>query len=309
MISNLSYDINSKPLTSEFDIVVNGITISVDSVYFDPKSTYGFILKVNKQLKSVDTILLSYHGTTLKSNTDLPFGAMVNIKVLNNSPLYNQLPGTVQAENYFVNSGMLVETCTDTGAGLDMGNASTGDYLDYLVNVPSDGTYLFEYRVAATAGGTIELRVVDNPLAPIVINTVAVPNTGGWQIWKSVTATGSLSQGTHTLRLFIKQATYNINWFKAALATGITRLDGSTGIEVFPNPVKDQIHFNTFGLNGSYQVKITNLQGVIVQQFTVELQSGTSEQANISALTEGVYIFSIENKSEKYYTRFIKMKN
>lgn len=309
LTSNLIYDITSKPISSDFDVVVNGEAILIDSVYFDPQSTYRLVVSIGQQLKSVDNILLSYHGITLKSETGIPFGAMIDIKVFNNSPLYNRLPGTIQAENYFANSGLSPETCSDTGAGEDMGNTQTGDYLDYLVYVASDGTYSFEYRVAAISGGVIELRVVDNPLAPVVIQTVAVPNTGGWQTWKSVTAKGTLTQGTHTLRLFIKQATYNINWFKATLSTGTSSLDASKTIDVYPNPVKDQIHFNTTGLNGSYNVKITSLQGVVVQQLTVAIQSGSFEQADISALTDGVYIFSIENNSEKHYCRFIKMSN
>ena len=309
LVSNLSYDINSLPSASDFEVVVNGKPVAVDSVNFDTKSTYGLIVWVGQQLKSLDTILLSYHGGSIKSETGILFGTMQNVKVLNNSPLYNQLPATIQAEKYHVNSGLSVESSTDTGGGQNMGYTNAGDYLDYLVYVPSDGTYSFEYRVASTSGGTIELRLVDNPSAPTVIQTVAVPNTGGWQTWKSVSATGNLTQGTHTLRLYIKQATFNINWFKVALVTSTTSLDGSKRIDVYPNPVKDQIHFNTLGLNGKYQVKITSLQGVVVQQFAVELQSGSAEQADISALTDGVYIFSVENKSEKLYCQFIKIKN
>jgi len=56
-------------------------------------------------------------------------------------------------------------------------------------------------------------------------------------------------------------------------------------------------------------VKITSLQGVVVQQFETDISSGSAQQTDLSALPDGVYIFSIENKSEKHYCRFIKMNN
>jgi hypothetical protein len=309
MIPNLSYDITSKPLSSDFDLTVNGKTVAIDSVYFDPKSTYRLVLEVSGQLKSVDVILLSYHGITMQSESGIKFAAMQNFNVSNNSPVYTQLPGTIQAEKFQVNFGLVAETCTDTGAGQDMGNSTAGDYLDYMVYIPTTGNYSVEYRVAAPVGGTLELRVVDNPLAPVVIHSVVVPNTGGWQAWKSVIAAGNLTQGTHNLRLFVKKAEFNINWFKVSLITSAVSVEGSKGIEVYPNPVNDQLHFNTTGMDGKYQVKITSLQGVVVQQFPVELLAGTSGQTDLSALVDGVYIFSIENKTEKHYCRFIKMKD
>lgn len=309
LVPNLAYDLSSLPTTADFQVSVNGKPIPVDSVRFDPQSTYRLVVWVGQQLKSVDAILLSYHGSSLKSEAGLVFEPMQNTKVFNNSPFYASLPGTIQAENYHVNSGLSAEITTDTGDGQNMGHTHAGDYLDYLVYVPADGTYEFEYRVAAPVGGTIELRVVDNPSSPNLLHTVAVPNTGGWQIWKSVTAKGDLTQGTHTLRLFVKKAEFNINWIKVTLATNSSGIGELKGIKVYPNPVRNQLQFHTEGLQGSYEVKITNLQGVVVQQFPIELTVGLKEQTDISALAEGIYIFSIGNKSETHYSRFIKMNN
>jgi len=306
----------NKPLDKSVSLNIADFTVKtgtkilpVSSVTYSDQSSSSVVLTISQPVIYGNVVKAFYNGSTLKSDDGGILAISSDIAVLNNTPFRTTLPGQIEAENYFVNSGLSSETCTDTGAGLDMGNTQTGDYLDYLVYVSADGTYAFDYRVASISGGMIELRIVDNPVAPIVVQTVAIPNTGGWQTWKTVTAKGTLTQGTHILRLFIKQATYNINWFKVKLATGNTSLDASKTIDVFPNPVKDQIHFNTFGLNGSYTVKITNMEGLVVQQFKVELQSGSSEQADISTLADGIYIFSIENKSEKQYCRFIKMNN
>ncbi|HET6556535.1 MAG TPA: carbohydrate-binding protein, partial [Prolixibacteraceae bacterium] len=308
LTSNVSFDGNSSPLATDFSVTVNGKPVATDTVYLDTQSSYGLVVKVDQQLKSTDVILLSYHGNTLKTPSGLVFGAMENIKVFNNSPLYVTLPGTIQAEKFNVNVGLSLETCTDTGGGQNIAYTNTGDYLDYFVSIPTNGTYSIDYRVASTAGGTIELRLADNPSAPVTIHSVTVPNTGGWQTWRTVTATGQLPQGTHTLRVFIKKQEFNLNWFKVSLVTSSSSIDDAKKVEVYPNPANDYLHLKTSGLKGSYRVKISSLQGAIVKQFTAEITPGADLQMNVSSLAEGTYIFTMENKSEKHYSKFIKKK-
>ncbi|OFX59812.1 MAG: hypothetical protein A2066_09740 [Bacteroidetes bacterium GWB2_41_8] len=307
MIPNLSYNVNSLPQPTDFELTVNGRIVAIESVNFDNNSSYRLILKAGQQLKSADNILLSYSGNLLKSETGTEFPALQKMSVINNSPVYFQLPGTVQAENYTINVGLSPETTTDTGGGQNMGYTNTGDYLDYLVYIPYNATFTFEYRIASTKGGSFELRLVDDPTKPEIINTVTVPNTGGWQTWQTVSATGRLSQGAHTLRLYIKQPEFNINWFKVSFLTGISSISESKSFEVFPNPATNRISFTSSGLNGSYNLKIINLQGVIVKQYQADLKSGSVEHFDISEFADGVYIISVENKSEKYYRQIIKM--
>jgi len=151
------------------------------------------------------------------------------------------------------------------------------------------------------------LRLVDQPAAPVVIHTVAVPNTGGWQTWKSVMASGSLTQGPHILRVYIKQAQFNFNWFKISFVTGINSINGLKNMKVFPNPVRDLINFKAEGLSGAYTMNIINQQGIIVKQFPLMLGVGAPEQLNISILPDGFYIVSIENQTEKYHYSIIKL--
>jgi hypothetical protein len=308
LTSNLSFDIQSKPSASDFNMTVNGIAIAIDTLYFDPSSTYKLIIKLNQQLRSVDNIQLSYQGTSLKTETGIAFATFENTRVFNNSPVYTSLPATIQAENYAVNVGLTAEDCTDTGGGKNMGYTNTGDYLDYLVYVPSNGTYSFDFRLASTSGGSIEIRIADNPTSPVIVQTVTVPNTGGWQTWKTVTVSGKLEKGNHTLRLYIKKPEFNINWFKVTLLTGMNNVEKAKELGVYPNPANNQLFYNTLGLKGSYQIKITNLQGVVVKQYSTSTLNGEIQQIDISSLPEGAYLFLLENKSEKYFSRFIKTK-
>ncbi|MGE5426376.1 MAG: T9SS type A sorting domain-containing protein, partial [Methylococcaceae bacterium] len=90
--------------------------------------------------------------------------------------------------------------------------------------------------------------------------------------------------------------------------TGITNLEGSQKLEVYPNPANSQLFYNTAGMTGNYKVKIINFQGVIVMQYSTNNLNGDLQQIDISSLAEGAYLFSLENQSEKHYCRFIKSK-
>ena len=293
--------------STDFSVKIGTTIIPVLSATYSSQSTSTVILNIGQPVLYGNVVKISYNGSALKSDNGVIISAVSDLAVLNNTPFRTTLPGQIEAEKYQVNSGLSPETTTDTGGGKNMGYTNTGDYLDYLVYVPYNGTFTFDYRVASTVGGSIELRLVDDPTKPVVINTVTVPNTGGWQTWRTVSATGKLTQGAHTLRIYIRQPEFNINWFKVSLLTGINNIDELKKIEVFPNPATGQLYFNTLGLNGKYQVKITNMQGVVVKQFQVDLKFGSDENVDISQLADGVYIFSIQNKVEKYYRQIIKM--
>ena len=306
LTSNVSYDITSLPLPSNFTVTVNSVNVEVNSVHFDDKSNYGLILSLNQRLKSTDNITISYNGELLRSADNIPFAAFENVKVFNNSPLYVNIPAKIEAEKFYFNQGLSLEDCTDTGLGKNIAYTNAGDYLDYLINVPSNGTFSFDYRLASTSGGTIELLLMDDPTLPLLLHTVTVPNTGGWQTWKTVTVTAALTKGPHMIRLYIKKPEFNVNWFQITLVTGLTTLNESQQLNVFPNPANGQLFFNSTGLDGNYTVKIINLQGMVVKQYSVKITQGNVQQVDISSLAEGSYLFTIENKSDKYYSRFIK---
>ena len=146
------------------------------------------------------------------------------------------VPGTVQFENYdgggmdvayydtsASNSGGLyrsnavdIKAATDTGGGYLVGWTAAREWLNYTVNVSKAATYTIDVRVASSgAGGTfhIEVNGVDKTGA------ITVPNTGGWQTWKTISKTGvSLAAGTQVIRVVMDSigasgSVANFNWF------------------------------------------------------------------------------------------------
>src|SRR5207249_3611802 len=94
-----------------------------------------------------------------------------------------------------------IETCSDVGGGYSLGYVAVGEWLKYTVSVATTASYSFEARVASPGtGGTfhVEIDGVD------ATGALAVPNTGGWQTWRSVLmGCIPLSAGTHVMRVVI----------------------------------------------------------------------------------------------------------
>jgi hypothetical protein len=146
------------------------------------------------------------------------------------------LPGQIQAENfdhggenvayrdttsgnnggvYRTNESVDLQDAVDTAGGFKIKSAVAGEWLNYTVNVTAAGTYTFTTRVASSgAGGTFHIEVdgVDKT------GPIAVPNTGSWQTWRTLSKTGiALSAGQQVIRLVLDTngasgLTGNFNW-------------------------------------------------------------------------------------------------
>jgi chitinase len=168
---------------------------------------------------SLSTSSSSVSITVTNAPTQSPYGGTVR-----------NLPGKIEAEHYDLggqgvayndlttgNSGNAfrtdnvdLEASTDTGTGYNVGWIQAGEWLEYTVNVTTAGTYTLSARVAATAAGKtfhVEMDGVN------VSGTLTVPNTTGWQIWQTVTATtSSLTTGQKVMRIYADQGDFNINY-------------------------------------------------------------------------------------------------
>jgi hypothetical protein len=102
------------------------------------------------------------------------------------------------------------EETSDEGGGLNAGWIDTGTFLDYTVNIPADGTYRIEYRLASSGGS----EGFETSVGGVVVDTQTVADTGGWQEWTSQTATVDLVAGEQMLRLDFLGGAVNINWIK-----------------------------------------------------------------------------------------------
>ncbi len=105
-----------------------------------------------------------------------------------------------------------IEPTTDTGGGHNVGWIATGEWLAYAgLSIPTSGSYTIRMRVASPVGATAS---VDLNAGSIVLGNFAIPNTGGWQNWTTVSRTVNLSAGTYSLGMYAQSGDWNFNWIE-----------------------------------------------------------------------------------------------
>lgn len=141
----------------------------------------------------------------------------------NNVAYYDSSPGTSvpTPPNYRSNEDVDLETCTDAGAGYNLGYTVAGEWLEYTVNVASAGKYNINIRVACSGTGrTISLKAKGVDIA----TNIAIPNTGGWQTWQDLAINDvTLEAGEQIIRITIGATDYvNLNYMTFTTVAPVT---------------------------------------------------------------------------------------
>ncbi len=304
----------NKPVSTLEDISIQGFSVTINNkeVVIDSISSTNegktLVLHLQEDMYYGGTIRLSVSESEIYSEAQ-KLDDFSNLTVTNKLPVRYNVPGRIQAENYYYNNGMVSETCTDAGGGQNMGYANPGDYMDYLVNITKAGYYNINYRVASTNSSSQIIIRKSSGDSFVPIDTVAIPNTGGWQTWRTVTSKVYLEEGRFTLRIFVRSGEFNINWFEgvAAPVTGIDDMNTSS-LQVFPNPADAQVTVVTGSEkyeNG--RILIFNSQGSIVKN--VQTNGETTIRINVSDLTSGLYFLKLESGIKSATTRIVIKRN
>ncbi len=112
-------------------------------------------------------------------------------------------------------SGLETEPTSDTLGGYDVGYADNNDYAVYQSVDFATGITNVSARIASAGnGGTLEFRL-DNPTG-VLISSVSITNTSGWQTWRTMSAPVLGASGLHNLYLVFKGtiSVGNLNWFQ-----------------------------------------------------------------------------------------------
>lgn len=199
------------------------------------------------------------------------------------------LPGLIQAENYSAGFDVKSQTTSDTGGGLNVGWIDNDDWMEYLVSVTTQGTYVVNYRVASlNTGGQIQLQ---NESAD-VLATTSIPATGGWQTWATVkSGPFVLPVGNYKLKVVIEKGGFNLNWMDFSLINISNNTDISSSIA------------NSFTISTSNNIiriegveNNVNLFDVYGRKILTEAITGTFLSSTLKA---GVYVANIDGNSIK----------
>jgi endoglucanase len=261
-------------------------------------------LKISYMMKAGNKIHVTYTGNQIAAIDGTILENFYNKKVNNTLIPRHQIPGRIQAEDYYHNEGLAAETCTDTGGGSDMGWTDNGDYLDYLITVSSAGNYAVNYRIASlNTAGQIEMQLINENV--VSLHTIDLPITGGWQTWTTATKNVELPAGIYKLRLHIKKGGFNINWFKFDFVSATKpELFKVNSLKIFPNPASDRIFLKS-DLSSELEYELINLTGQILLSGKIVNLGGKPDEINVSGIPHGIYLIRIISESGIFSQKII----
>ncbi|WP_457064704.1 cellulase family glycosylhydrolase [Hymenobacter sp. UYAg731] len=210
----------------------------------------------------------------------------------------------VKAESYHIMSGVQTETTADTGGGLDVGWIDTGDWMVYTVTVPTAGPYTIQYRVSSP-NSTGQIRLEQNS-GTKVLGTVAVPNTGGWQNWTTITNTITLAAGQQDIAIGVPAGGYNINWWSFAPAAAARLAAPTVAAALYPNPAQQQLHLTLLQPDQAATIVVFNARGKQVLSRQLPASATTDASVAIGALEPGLYTLRVVQAGQATSTRFEK---
>jgi hypothetical protein len=100
--------------------------------------------------------------------------------------------------------------------GYDVGWIAAGEWLNYTVNIAAGGNYVAQFRVASP-NGSASMHVGFNG-GSNVWQSIAIPKTGDWQAWTTVSLPVTLSAGSQQLTLTFDTSGFNISRITIAKA-------------------------------------------------------------------------------------------
>jgi len=125
---------------------------------------------------------------------------------------YHDLTSDNRGGAYRTSEAVDIESCTE--GGYNLGYVQAGEWVEYTVKVNTAGVYTLQARVATNAAGKSFHVEMDGQ----TIGNIAIPNTGDWQAWTTVSVTTpALSTGTKVMRIVVDNAEFNLNWLSFSL--------------------------------------------------------------------------------------------
>jgi hypothetical protein len=223
------------------------------------------------------------------------------------------VPGKIEAENfdtgaeniayhdltngnikgqYRTNTGVDVETCSDSGGGYNVADIQAGEWIEYTINVSEAGKYDLSFRVATPMASQFFSVLMNDQ---VIANNVSVPNTGGWQTWQTVSVSNiNLAAGVKVLKLLFGSEYFNLNYLvfeKKSLVTGIED-DDFIRSSVYPNPAGHQ--FSVSLSSTAKTIRIVNSQGQSVYRVVDVVARVFTPDIKLSA---GMYTIIVTHQS------------
>ena len=220
-------------VTLSLDVTGSGVT---NVEFFDGTMLIGQDATAPYEIEAPN-LALGIHGMYAKIyiNNNFNVSNIVTIQVGDQVPYQGtsfEIPGTIEAGLYDkfeggvgqnisyldmsqINEGGFrpneyVDAVSDTNEGATVGWISSGEWLEYSIDVETAGVYDLSFRYASgnsNGGGPFHFEVDGTSVSP----SIEMQTTGDWDAWSTKNITNiELRQGEQVLRLFIDEGEFNI---------------------------------------------------------------------------------------------------
>ncbi|MAE85597.1 MAG: glycoside hydrolase family 5 [Flammeovirgaceae bacterium] len=300
IILDLNKELMESSTLDGFTLSVNGNESEINTVQIE--GDYQVSLEASGILIDTDELSISYSGSGIKATDGTSLESFSELSIANNLPYHIPIPGKIEAEDFIVNQGLELETTSDLGGGQNVGYTSTGDYLDYQVAIAETGTYKLEVRVACESNsGKIQFQQLNEEGAVLNKADVAVPVTGGWQTWETVSGTIDLDQARGILRMKILDPEFNVNWFKLTSLTSGPLAEKTLDMVFHPNPARDSFEILIPNASGLLSLEIFTMDGRKIRK----TQVANGDKVDVSKLDSGVYLVDVWNSTQRFKGKII----
>jgi len=220
---------------TDFTLIQGGEEVAIENVSISEEDSRVLVLMASAPLFFGKTIEVSYTGNDILHNAEVlpPFDSK---QVVNQMARHFSIPGRIQAEDFYFNNGLVLESCEDAGGGENTGYANVGDYLDYIIYLEEAGDFNMNFRIATEMTGARLSIQADYGEGFQTVQTATFARTGGWQIWTTQTVPVHFEPGKFFLRLLVTGAEHNLNWFEFTESVGTFRAEAKDSFTLYPNP-------------------------------------------------------------------------
>jgi hypothetical protein len=273
-------------------------------------------LSSSEQVITLDGIGVSQKGTYTASLSNGQ--GCVTEHLFHVSVAYMELD-VYEAERFFSQSGIRLESCNDLGGGSYVGNIENSDLCYYSFRIDEGGYYALTARVAtASDGGSIEISDIDGYIATLPVDGNL---SDGWEDWFTTEPVeASFKEGVQNVKFTFKGGEgtlFNFNWFDLTFIRAFDP-DSTTGvgmtIQSFPNPFVTNTNI-IYSLEeaSTVDLQIFNSSGAIVNSLvSSERQDrGTytitwdATDSNHARLPSGVYLIRFRSNQKTIFRKVV----
>lgn len=294
---------------ADFTILVEGLSVTIHQLMLSPKNDRAILLSISHTIAPDEDIKISYSGTQIQAKDGTSLQTFLRKTVENTVPFIHKVPGKMEAEEFFFESGTDQENTFDTGGGKNLGNLDANDYMDYYVDVKQGGFFDVAYRTAGeTEEGDIRVWRFDNFGEKAVKQRVKFAPTGDFQTWATTNKTIFLPSGIHHIRIEVVKPGFNLNWVNFTSLTDVENDLSQAQVQVFPNPGNGLFNLSAvFSTPEDTYIQVTDLVGKGIFEKTVPQAQQLEMELDLRDFPKGNYILTLRRQEVVVSKKIVRL--